>query len=143
MPHGPLPLTGAPRSARPYNRAVIVARDFEFEAAHQLPDHPGKCRRLHGHGYRLRVVCEAPVDPVTGLSVDFHEIKRVVESRVLEALDHTYLNETIPVPSAENISVWVWERLEGSGLPVKELVLFETPTCFVVYRGEDPRRAAP
>ena len=65
---------------------MIVARDFEFEAAHQLPDHPGKCRRLHGHTYRLRVVCEAPVDAVTGLAVDFYEIKRVVEARVLSAL---------------------------------------------------------
>ena len=114
---------------------MIVAREFEFEASHQLPNHPGKCRRLHGHGYRLRVVCEAPVEPTTGIAVDFGEVKRVVEERVLAALDHTHLNDLLPLPSAENICTWIWQRLEGSGLPVSELVLWESPGCFVVVRG--------
>ena len=38
-----------------------VTRSFTFEAAHQLPWHPGKCRELHGHGYRLEVTVEGPV----------------------------------------------------------------------------------
>jgi 6-pyruvoyltetrahydropterin/6-carboxytetrahydropterin synthase len=117
---------------------VLVAREFRFEAAHQLPDHPGKCRRLHGHGYRLRVVCAAPVDPRTGIAVDFYDVKRVVTERVVDVLDHTYLNELLPAPSAEHIAVWVWRRLVEGGLPVAEVVLFESDDCFVTYRGEDP-----
>jgi 6-pyruvoyltetrahydropterin/6-carboxytetrahydropterin synthase len=120
-----------------------VARDFTFEAAHLLPDHPGKCRRLHGHGYRLRVVCDAPVDPSTGLAIDFQEIKRVVEDRVLEPLDHTHLNEVLPIPSAENLAIWIWDRLRGAGLPVVEVVVHETDDCSVSYRGEDPRAGGP
>lgn len=120
---------------------MLVAREFRFEAAHQLPDHPGKCRRLHGHGYRVRVVCAAPVDPVTGIAIDFYEVKRLVTERVLDALDHSYLNDLLPVPSAENVAVWIWGRLTAAGLPLAEVVLFESDDCFVVYRGEDPRKA--
>lgn len=114
---------------------MIVAREFDFEASHQLPNHPGKCRNLHGHGYRLRVSCEAPVDARTGIAIDFGDLKQVVTERVLQALDHTHLNDLLPLPSAENICIWIWERLAGR-LPVKELVLWESPGCFVVYRGE-------
>jgi 6-pyruvoyltetrahydropterin/6-carboxytetrahydropterin synthase len=117
---------------------VIVATDFEFDAAHNLPRYAGKCERLHGHTYRLRVLCEAPVDPETGMAIDFTEVKRVVRSRVVDVLDHTYLNEAIPIPSAENIAMWAWERIRASGLPLKEIWVFETPTCFVIYRGEGP-----
>jgi 6-pyruvoyltetrahydropterin/6-carboxytetrahydropterin synthase len=113
-----------------------VAREFRFEAAHSLPDHPGKCRRLHGHGYRLTVVCEAPVDPRTGISIDFADLKRVVEEHVIEPLDHTFLNETIAVSSAENVAAWIFDRLRRAGLPVREVVLHETEDCFVVHRGE-------
>ena len=115
---------------------MIVATDFEFDAAHNLPNYAGKCERLHGHTYRLRVMCEAPIDPATGLAIDFAELKRVVKTRVLDVLDHTYLNETIAIPSAENIAVWVWDRIRDAGLPLKELWVFETPGCFVIYRGE-------
>lgn len=115
---------------------MIVATEFDFDAAHNLPNYAGKCERLHGHTYRLRVLCEAPVDPSTGLAIDFAELKRVVKGKVIDVLDHTYLNETIPIPSAENIAVWIWERIAHAGLPLVELWVFETPGCFVIYRGK-------
>jgi 6-pyruvoyltetrahydropterin/6-carboxytetrahydropterin synthase len=121
---------------------VIVCRDFDFEASHQLPLHPGRCRRLHGHSYRLRVACEAPVDARTGIAIDFGDIKRVVHERVIDALDHTHLNDLLAQPSAENVCVWAWERLTGAGLPVRELTLWESRGCFVVYRGPAGEPAA-
>jgi 6-pyruvoyltetrahydropterin/6-carboxytetrahydropterin synthase len=114
---------------------VRVVREFRFEAAHQLPDHPGPCRRLHGHAYRFRVVAEAPVDRRTGLAIDFGDLKAVVTAEVLDLLDHTYLNEVLPIPSAEHIAHWIWGRL-APRLPLVEIELFETVSCSVVYRGE-------
>jgi 6-pyruvoyltetrahydropterin/6-carboxytetrahydropterin synthase len=114
---------------------VIVATEFEFDAAHNLPNYAGKCERLHGHTYRLRVFCEAPIDPSTGLAIDFAVVKRTVKEKVVDLLDHTYLNETIPIPSAENIAVWVWERLRGTSLPLDHIEVHESPGCWVVYRG--------
>ena len=114
---------------------MIVATEYEFDAAHNLPNYVGKCERLHGHTYRLRVVCEAKVDATSGLAIDFALVKRIVNDRVVQLLDHSYLNETIAVPSAENIAVWIWSRLDGQGLPLREIQVFETPGCFVIYRG--------
>lgn len=115
---------------------MLVARDFRFEAAHQLPDHPGKCRHLHGHSYRLRVVCRAPVDERTGLAIDFAELKRIVHEEVLDLLDHAFLNERFPIPSAELVAVWIWDRLVAAGLTLDEIELKETESCSVIYRGE-------
>ena len=117
-------------------RLVIVATEFEFDAAHNLPNYAGKCERLHGHTYRLRVLCAAPVNASTGLAIDFAEVKRVVKASVIDVLDHTYLNETIAVPSAENIAIWIWDRLSATSIPLHEVHVHETPGCFVIYRGE-------
>lgn len=115
---------------------MIVARRFEFQSAHHLPRHPGKCRNLHGHTYRLEVLCEGPVDPESGMVVDFADVKAAVKTRVLDVLDHTLLNDIIDYPTAEHIAAWIWDALEGSALPLAEIRLWETPTCYVVHRGE-------
>ena len=114
---------------------MIVRRSFDFESAHQLPHHPGKCRQLHGHSYRLVVSVDRPVDPHSGLAIDFADLKRIVASRVVEALDHKYLNDLIENPTAEVIAVWIWQRLEGELAGLAEIELHETRNCSVVYRG--------
>ncbi len=115
-------------------RAVIVVRRFEFQASHLLPRHPGKCRNLHGHTYFLEVWCEGAVDPDSGLVVDFGTVKEVVGERVLALLDHSHLNDRLENPTAEHLAEWIWQRLEGSPLPLAEIRLYETPSCFVVRR---------
>lgn len=114
---------------------MLVSVESTFDAAHNLPNYAGKCERLHGHTYRVRVVCEAPVNPATGLAIDFALVKKALRERVIDPLDHTYLNETLPIPSAENIAVWAWERLLPAGIPLKEIQVFESPDCSVTYRG--------
>ena len=113
-----------------------VRRNFDFEAAHLLPHHPGKCRDLHGHAYRLVVTVDRPVDPETGLAIDFGDLKQVVRARVVDVLDHKHLNDIIDNPTAENIVVWIWQRLAGSLDGLIEIELFETRNCSVVYRGD-------
>jgi 6-pyruvoyltetrahydropterin/6-carboxytetrahydropterin synthase len=46
------------------------------------------------------------------------------------------LNDFIENPTAENIAVWMWERLHGKVPGLTELRLWETKDCCVVYRGE-------
>jgi 6-pyruvoyltetrahydropterin/6-carboxytetrahydropterin synthase len=129
-------VVGTGSACPPYNpRPMIVARSFEFQAAHHLPNHPGKCHNLHGHTYRLEVLCAGAVEASSGMVVDFAEVKAVVTARVLDALDHTLLNDRIANPTAERIAEWIWERLQGSSLPLQEIRLYETPTCYVVHRG--------
>lgn len=113
-----------------------VKRVFDFEAAHVLPNHKGKCARLHGHSYRLVVTVDRPVDPDSGLAVDFGDLKRIVRDQVVDRLDHVHLNDLIDNPTAENIARWVWARLAGPLEGLEEVELWETRRCAVVYRGD-------
>jgi 6-pyruvoyltetrahydropterin/6-carboxytetrahydropterin synthase len=115
---------------------VIVVRRFEFQASHVLPRHPGKCRRLHGHTYFLEVWCEGEVDPETGMVLDFGDLRAEVEARVLSRVDHVHLNDLLENPTAENLAAWALARLREGQLPVREVRLWETPSCFVVCRAE-------
>ena len=109
---------------------------FDFEAAHVLPHHPGKCSRLHGHSYRLAVIVDRPVNAATGLAIDFGELKVIVNREAVDLLDHRYLNDFIDNPSAENIAVWIWRKLSPVLDGLIEVELWETPRCAVIYRGE-------
>jgi 6-pyruvoyltetrahydropterin/6-carboxytetrahydropterin synthase len=113
-----------------------VRRGFDFEAAHVLPRHPGKCRNLHGHSYRLIVTLERDVDRETGFTIDFSELKRIVRAEVIDRLDHGSLNDVMENPTAEHIAEWIWNRLANSLPGLAEIELFETRNCSVVYRGE-------
>jgi len=117
----------------PAGTTLKVSRDFLFDAAHNLPRYNGKCERLHGHTFRIRVTVEAPLDGWSGMSFDFHDLKKVVKQRVVDVLDHSYVNEVIPNPSAEHIAIWAWQRL--ADLPLEEITVWETPTCSVTYTG--------
>lgn len=125
------------RGATQSNRVRLV-RAFTFEAAHRLPGAPDghKCARLHGHSFRVELVCEGPVDEKTGWLIDFGEVKRLF-APFLEELDHRYLNEVVGLenPTAENIARWVWNRVKPA-LPVLSLVtVAETCTARCEYRG--------
>ncbi len=122
---------------------LLVTKEFSFDAAHQLPNYDGKCERLHGHTWRLQVTVRAELDPHDGIAFDFVELKRTIEERVVELLDHAYLNDFLVHPSAENLCLWVWDRCRD--LPLFEVRCWETPTSCATLRadlqpsGEVPR----
>ena len=115
---------------------MIVRRKFEFEAAHRLPNHPGKCRELHGHSYKLWIEGERPVDPESGMAIDFSDLKKVVRGCIVDRLDHRYVNDLIENPTAERMAVWIWRELEPGLEGLRAVELHETSNCSVVYRGE-------
>jgi 6-pyruvoyltetrahydropterin/6-carboxytetrahydropterin synthase len=110
-----------------------VTRTFAFEAAHQLPWHAGKCRNLHGHGYRLEVTVEGPVGD-NGMVLDFADVEEIVEREVIARYDHTYLNDLLENPTAELIAHEVWKRLEAADLNVACVRLWETADSMVEVR---------
>ena len=118
---------------------MLVSRIFTFDSAHQLREYRGKCENLHGHTYRLQVTLDCPVG-ADGLAFDFVRLKEEVQGKVLDRLDHVFLNEIIPQPTAEHIAIWIWKEL--AALPLAEITVGETPTCFVTYRGEGSPRPA-
>lgn len=117
-----------------------IFKDFSFEAAHRLPNVPEghKCARLHGHSFRVRVVIEGPVDPVTGWVMDFADIKAVV--RPLEdRLDHYYLNdiEGLENPTSEELARWIWRALKPQLPLLAAIEVRETCTSGCIYTGDD------
>ena len=102
-----------------------ITRSFDFEAAHVLPWHPGKCRRLHGHNYRFEVTVEGPLDE-RGVVLDFDDLKQVVKAEILDRYDHRFLNDFFDNPTAELVAHDVWKRLEAAGLTVVRVRLWET-----------------
>lgn len=113
-----------------------VTCEFHFCAAHRLPRHPGACKNLHGHNYRLLVSAEGPIDPESGMVVDFYELRRLVLERVVGRLDHADLNRLLENPTAEHIALWIWQELRPAVPRLAEVVLYETHDCFVRYRGD-------
>ncbi len=75
--------------------------------------------------------------PARGMIEDFDKLERVVGERVLEALDHANLNDSIENPTVENIVLWIWNRLERHLPNIDEVVLWETATACAVLRKSD------
>ena len=115
--------------------AMILRKEYWFEAAHFIYNHPGKCRNLHGHSYKLFVLLEGQVNSETGMIIDFDDLSKVVVENVISKLDHRFLNDLIPLSTAENISVWIWEQLKPSLPMLCQIEVYETTDNCVIYRG--------
>lgn len=120
------------------SRQVRLVRSFTFEAAHRLPNAPKghKCARLHGHSFRVEVICEGQADPDTGWLIDFGEVKRLFKP-ILDRLDHYYLNEIegLENPTAENLARWIWGQLKAVLPPLAQITIAETCSSRCEYRG--------
>lgn len=89
--------------------AVITAtRTLEFDAAHRVLHHEGKCRHLHGHRYTAEItVSQSMRDATPGLDdlgrvVDFSYVKRVAGKWIDDNWDHNaLLNSSDPLLRAE------------------------------------------
>jgi 6-pyruvoyltetrahydropterin/6-carboxytetrahydropterin synthase len=137
-----------------HNMKVTVHRKAHFNAAHRLFNPKwddaknfeilGKCSNpfYHGHNYELIVAVTGDVDPETGFVMDLKVLRKLIENEVLKEFDHKNLNEQVPVfenlnPTAENISVVVWDKLRKAIDKNLELsvTLYETPRNYVTYKG--------
>ena len=110
----------------------LVTKEFEFDASHLISGLGGKCERLHGHTWRFSVTLRADLKD-DGIAFDFRDLEDIVGKRVIEPLDHTHLNDLIRQPSAENLAVWMWDKL--ADLPLHEIRVWESGTSSVTFRG--------
>ncbi len=134
---------------------VTVSRKAHFNAAHRLYNNEwtdarnskvfGKCANpnYHGHNYELIVSVKGEIHPETGFVMDMKVLKDLIREEIEEQFDHKNLNEEVPEfrklnPTAENISVVIWNKLRPHIEPALELTvtLYETPRNFVTYTGE-------
>lgn len=126
---------------------VTICKQFTLEAAHQLPNHDGKCARLHGHTYMIELFVEGSVRPVDlehphpkeGMVVDFGVVSKAFKEYVFDVMDHNNLNEVLPIPvtTAENISKWIYDTLDfelsSMTYRLKKVRVWETRTGYAEY----------
>ena len=96
-----------------------------------------KCRRLHGHSFKVEIVVAGECDPKLGWLMDYADISEAFKP-IWQRLDHFYLNDIpgLENPTRENIAVWIWEKLQSKLPLLTEVVVAETCTARCVYRGE-------
>jgi 6-pyruvoyltetrahydropterin/6-carboxytetrahydropterin synthase len=107
---------------------VMVSRRETFNAAHQLRnpglsddenrDLFGKCVNLHGHNYVLDVVVAGKIDDASGYIMDLKRLSDIIKQQIIQHVDHRNLNTDVPwleglIPTAENLAVTFWDRLQG------------------------------
>jgi 6-pyruvoyltetrahydropterin/6-carboxytetrahydropterin synthase len=118
--------------------SMELRKTFQFEAAHLLPHLPEshKCRRLHGHSFRVEVAIEGPCDAKLGWVMDYAEMGEAFRP-IWEKLDHFYLNEIpgLENPTSENVALWIWDQLKPRLPLLTEIVVAETCTARCIYRG--------
>lgn len=119
-----------------------ITVEDHFSAAHALRRYQGKCERVHGHNYRVRVSLEGQQLDEAGLLMDFVEVRRLLKE-ILERLDHQWLNDVPPFdalnPTAENMARYFHEELsrrlaDRPGVRVAEVRIWETDTATAAYR---------
>lgn len=134
---------------------VSVKRIETFSAAHRLYNAKfsdeknmeifGKCgnKNGHGHNYTVEVTLEGPVDQDTGMVMNLVAVKEYLQD-ILKKVDHKNLDVEVEyfkniVSSAENIAVYIWEKM-AEKLPdtslLKEVKLHETNKNSVMYKGQ-------
>jgi len=117
---------------------VTLAKTFRFEASHALPHVPPdhKCRRVHGHSFRVVVRVRGPVDPELGWVMDYADITHAFEP-VHAALDHRHLNdvEGLANPTSELLAAWIWARLALALPGLASITVRETEASACTYRG--------
>jgi len=117
---------------------VELFKTFTLEAAHRLPKVPAehKCRRLHGHSFRIELHVAGPIDRELGWVIDFAELTQAFKP-LYDQLDHHYLNEIpgLENPTSEQLAIWIWDRLKSKLALLSAVVIHETCTSGCRYNG--------
>jgi len=119
------------------NGELTVTKIFSFCYAHKLPEYKGKCSNVHGHNSQLEVEIGANCPTqynYPGMLIDFNELKAIVNEKIIDKLDHKFLNEDVDYfkvinPTVENMVIWIVNELEEVfGEALVRIRLYETPT---------------
>jgi 6-pyruvoyltetrahydropterin/6-carboxytetrahydropterin synthase len=136
-------------------RMYSVRVDGDFAAAHFLTDFHGKCERLHGHNYRVRLWSKGAELGPGGMLADFGVLKAVLRE-VLGEIDHRNLNDFECFdgnPSAEALARYIYEKTQvllaerlaseffaRGGKAPSAVDVYETPVNMARYKGPAPRK---
>ena len=108
--------------------------------------HGGKCERLHGHNWRIRVHARASRLNAIGMVVDFADLQAIV-AELCAKFDHQNINEVAPFTevntTAENLARYFYEEASGrlqareaGRVTIAKVEVWENDGSLAVYREE-------
>jgi 6-pyruvoyltetrahydropterin/6-carboxytetrahydropterin synthase len=129
---------------------LSLTRRYRFSAGHRLcrPEWSearniavyGRCANPagHGHNYVMYVTVSGNPDPLTGMLIELPVLDRLVQEKILDRLDHRFLNREVEefqhtVPTSENLCREIGQWLQPLLAPVRlaRITLYETDSnCF-------------
>lgn len=137
---------------------VTCTRRIQFCAGHRVLGHEGKCAHPHGHNYVAFITAHAAQLDAVGRVIDFSVLKQSIGGWIDATWDHGFLfcqedeemgdiflrsswkHHALEInPTAENMARYLLEvvcpvQLEGTGIEVREVTLWETENCFATVR---------
>lgn len=135
---------------------IYITRKANFNAAHKLSRQDwsddknlavfGKCSNpnWHGHNYELFVTVKGEVNPETGFLVDLKWLKEVMNTYVVDKIDHRNLNLDVDfmagkLASTENLAIAIWDilspHIEAANASLHCIKIYETENNYVEYFG--------
>ena len=137
-------------------KTIYITRRETFNAAHKLyqPNWTeeennlvfGKCanKNWHGHNFTLFVTVKGVPNKDTGFVMNLKKLSEIINTQVIEALDHKNLNLDVSyltgiMASTENLAIAIWDQLANeiakNGGELAKIKLIETENNFVEYFG--------
>lgn len=135
---------------------IYITRKEHFNAAHKLARQDwsddrnlevfGKCANpnWHGHNYQLFVTVKGEINPDTGFLVDLKWLKAIINTHIIDKVDHKNLNLDVDfmkdkLASTENLAIAIWDILLPyiieNGAQLHCIKIYETENNFVEYFG--------
>ncbi|XP_068230014.1 6-pyruvoyl tetrahydrobiopterin synthase [Palaemon carinicauda] len=137
---------------------AYVTRIEKFSACHRLhskllsdEDNKaifGKCNNPngHGHNYTVEVTVKGPIDEKTGMVINVHDLKKIINEVVMDVMDHKHLDLDVPafrdttlVSTTENVTYVIYKGIQQqlpSHVHLYEVKIHETDKNVVIFRGE-------
>ena len=129
-----------------------LIRRTHFAASHRLHSEQltaeenarvyGVCNNPYGHGhnYYLEVTIEGEPDPKTGMIMNLKELDEIIQTHIINPVDHHHFNHDVPftsgvIPTVENLAVTFW-RILDKYLPngmLKRVRLWESENNSATY----------
>lgn len=110
--------------------------ETNFSAAHNLRGYKGKCEQLHGHNWKVEAVVAKSKPDKLGMVLDFRFLKDRL-NKVIEKLDHKYLNELAYFkkanPTSENIAKYIYDRMRPEVPAIKSVTVWESENSSATY----------
>lgn len=138
-------------------KEVTITRRERFSSAHKLWNTEwseeknvktfGGCSNpnWHGHNYQLYVKVKGEIDPQTGFVINLKTLSKILNTKVINKLDHKNLNLDVDflkgkITTTEVLAISIWEEIESEikkkGGKLCSVKIQETENNSVEYFGE-------